>query len=98
MYDSCFENLEMVASGHSGSGCLLAHCMGLGKTLQVISLLHTLLAHGGLTKIKRVIVMLPINVQTNWASEVKKWTKPCKSYKMKVFQLPTKKDREKVGL
>jgi hypothetical protein len=34
MWDACFESLER-AENTKGSGCILAHCMGLGKTLQV---------------------------------------------------------------
>ncbi|CAG9795835.1 unnamed protein product [Diatraea saccharalis] len=41
MWDACFESLEDIKSGHPGGGCILAHCMGLGKTLQVLALLHT---------------------------------------------------------
>lgn len=41
MWDACFESLESIAAGHPGGGCILAHCMGLGKTLQVLALLHT---------------------------------------------------------
>lgn len=35
MYDSCYGGVDTVKKS-SGSGCILAHCMGLGKTLQVI--------------------------------------------------------------
>jgi transcriptional regulator ATRX len=89
MWYNCYENLSMVKRGHSGSGCILAHCMGLGKTLQVIALVHTLIAHAKETKVNRVIIMLPVNVQSNWHDEVKKWTKYCDVQIIdKVFQLP----------
>ena len=36
MYDCLFESLEKFEAGDKGNGALLAHCMGLGKTLQVL--------------------------------------------------------------
>ena len=30
MFESCFESLEEIKNGSEGSGCVLAHCMGLG--------------------------------------------------------------------
>lgn len=35
MWDCCCESVRKVEKS-AGSGCILAHCMGLGKTLQVI--------------------------------------------------------------
>ena len=44
MWDACFESLERIKE-HPGSGCILAHCMGLGKSLQVVTLVHTVLTN-----------------------------------------------------
>lgn len=35
MYDCCYGSVDTIRK-FPGSGCILAHCMGLGKTLQVI--------------------------------------------------------------
>ncbi|CAF0808549.1 unnamed protein product [Brachionus calyciflorus] len=90
MWDSCYEKCEMIKEGHKGSGCLLAHCMGLGKTFQVIAFVHTLLTNKDLTKCKRVLILLPVNVQTNWRKEFRKWTKHCKN-QISVYELPNDK-------
>lgn len=41
IWDSCCESVK-TANSSLGSGCILAHCMGLGKTLQVNTDLHLL--------------------------------------------------------
>ena len=43
MYDCLFESVEKFKNGDKGNGALLAHCMGLGKSLQVCEIrLHVL--------------------------------------------------------
>ncbi len=64
----------------------MAHCMGLGKTLQLITLAHTLLANEGLTRVKRILVLVPVNVEINWKKEFRKWTRDCE-YKIVVSRL-----------
>lgn len=90
MWDSCYESCEMIKNGDKGSGCLLAHCMGLGKTFQVISLVHTLLTNRDLTKCKRVLILLPVNVLNNWKKEFRNWTRSCQK-QITVYLLPNDK-------
>ncbi|XP_045521846.1 uncharacterized protein LOC123712689 [Pieris brassicae] len=85
MWDACFETVERVSGGHPGSGCILAHCMGLGKTLQVLALLHTVLTHPMLN-IRRVLVCCPLSTVLNWVDEIHKWIGPVTN-EIKVFEL-----------
>ena len=73
------DNKKVVAS----SGCVLAHCMGLGKTFSVVSFTVTLLTNpkicyglSGKEKpiFNRVLVVVPVNTLENWRIEYKKWT------------------------
>ncbi|XP_014256207.1 transcriptional regulator ATRX-like isoform X2 [Cimex lectularius] len=73
MWDSCFESLKDL-SNKKGSGCILAHCMGLGKTLQVITLAHTILSNKE-CKVNTILVVAPVSTVLNWVSEFNKWLK-----------------------
>ncbi|XP_034551478.1 helicase ARIP4-like isoform X2 [Notolabrus celidotus] len=72
LYDNLVESVERF-SGSSGFGCILAHSMGLGKTLQVISFIDILFKH---TKAHTVLAIVPVNTLQNWLSEFNTWIPP----------------------
>lgn len=59
-------------------GCIMADAMGLGKTLQCIALLWTLLRQGpqGKRLIDKCIIVCPSSLVNNWANELDKWLGP----------------------
>ncbi|XP_068109083.1 helicase ARIP4 [Hyperolius riggenbachi] len=69
LYDNLVESLDRFSSS-SGFGCILAHSMGLGKTLQVISFLDVLFQH---TSAKTVLAIVPVNTLQNWLAEFNIW-------------------------
>ncbi|CAN9514882.1 unnamed protein product [Ophioblennius macclurei] len=71
MWDCCCESVKKIQKS-SGSGCILAHCMGLGKTLQVVAFLHTLLLCDKL-EFSTALVVCPLNTVLNWLNEFEKW-------------------------
>ena len=75
MYDCCIESVEKCKAGSPGSGAILAHCMGLGKTFQVITFLTTVLNYHYLFGFKRALVVCPLNTILNWKAEFNKWLK-----------------------
>lgn len=77
MWDACFESIDKIQE-NSGSGCILAHCMGLGKTLQVVTLVHTLLAHSEETNVEKVLIICPVSTVLNWVNEFRIWLRQCK--------------------
>lgn len=68
MWNACFRSLHKLKE--AGSGCILAHCMGLGKSLQVVTLIHTLLMQ---TSVKKVLLISPACTIQNWIREFNKW-------------------------
>lgn len=51
-------------------GVILAHSMGLGKSLQTIAFLHTFHSHW---PGKRSLLLVPSNVMHNWVDEFHRW-------------------------
>ncbi|XP_030557418.1 transcriptional regulator ATRX-like [Drosophila novamexicana] len=91
MYDSCYGGIDHNKK-NSGSGCILAHCMGLGKTLQLIALLHTVISYKELNTTK-VLVLCPKSTVMNWADELQRWLGPLRSNThIKVFVFPDSSD------
>jgi SNF2 family DNA or RNA helicase len=68
-------------SGQRGDnirGCILADSMGLGKTLQAISLFYTVTKSFGELKplASKIIIVTPASLVLNWDKEIKKWLGP----------------------
>uniref|UniRef100_A0A671X4I1 DNA helicase n=1 Tax=Sparus aurata TaxID=8175 RepID=A0A671X4I1_SPAAU len=90
IWDSCCESVKK-ANSSPGSGCILAHCMGLGKTLQVVAFLHTVLLSENL-KFRTALVVCPLNTILNWVNEFSKWQNNMGQDKVKVTELATVKN------
>ncbi len=73
---------------YPGNGALLADSMGLGKTLQTIALIWTLLKQNPIVDasdyttssniitnpvIKKAMIVCPVSLITNWKREIQKW-------------------------
>ncbi|XP_018431418.1 PREDICTED: transcriptional regulator ATRX-like, partial [Nanorana parkeri] len=71
MWDCCCESVKKMKKD-PGSGCILAHCMGLGKTLQVVSFLHAILLNDKVD-FNTALVVCPLNTVLNWTNEFEKW-------------------------
>lgn len=69
LYDNIIESLSRY-NVSQGFGCILAHSMGLGKTLQVITFIDVFLHY---THFKHVLCVVPINTIQNWVAEFNMW-------------------------
>ena len=60
----------------NANGCIMADGMGLGKTLQCIALMWTLLKQSpeaGKSAIQKCVITCPSSLVHNWANELVKW-------------------------
>ncbi|KAG8228718.1 hypothetical protein J437_LFUL009400 [Ladona fulva] len=69
LFDNVVESLDRFSTS-TGFGCILAHSMGLGKTLQVVSFCDVFLRH---TDARTVLCIMPINTLQNWVAEFNIW-------------------------
>lgn len=72
-------------TGDTLQGCLLAHTMGLGKTMQVITLLTAIREAATSSdksvscqipvhlKVNKTLILCPAGILTNWVEEIKFW-------------------------
>ncbi|KAI1712773.1 type III restriction enzyme, res subunit family protein [Ditylenchus destructor] len=86
---SVHPSLVKVLKPHQAEGGgILGHCMGLGKTLQVISFLQAILTHEKTSEhVKKVLIVAPVNVITNWRREFDKWLAPNGLDEFEIFGL-----------
>ncbi|XP_053361404.1 transcriptional regulator ATRX isoform X2 [Clarias gariepinus] len=90
IWDCCCESVKKTKKS-AGSGCILAHCMGLGKTLQVVTFLHTVLLCEKLN-FSTALVVCPLNTVLNWLNEFEKWQEGLKDEEcLEVTELATVK-------
>ncbi|KAJ0179964.1 hypothetical protein K1T71_004555 [Dendrolimus kikuchii] len=69
LFDNIIESVERFSTS-TGFGCILAHSMGLGKTLQIVCFCDIFLRH---TSSKTVLCIMPINTLQNWVAEFNMW-------------------------
>lgn len=70
LFDNIIESTELFNKS-TGFGCILAHSMGLGKTLQIVCFCDVLMRY---TSTKTILIIMPINTIQNWVNEFNLWT------------------------
>jgi len=87
LWNTVFETVDKTNTT-DGTGCILAHRMGIGKTLQIITLIYTILCQSQIN-IKTFLIICPPGLIYNWMDEIYKWLKDIdKGEIIKVYDLP----------
>ena len=74
LYNCLIESVDHLKKGDEGSGCILAHSMGLGKTLQTIAFIHTIFVNANTAQFfKKALIVCPVNTVKNWINEFNVW-------------------------
>ena len=86
MWENIVDDLKQYEDDDQGFGCILAHAMGLGKTLQVITFVEAFLrATPGTT----ALIVVPVNTVSTWNSEFCKWYVPPRPRRIPAVALVT---------
>lgn len=75
-------------------GCILGDSMGLGKTMQVIAVMHILLRQNPFKRealLKKVLIVCPVSLCKNWFNEIIHWLD-----EKRLYPLIANKDDENV--
>ncbi|XP_075592068.1 transcriptional regulator ATRX homolog [Dermatophagoides farinae] len=81
MFDCTIESVDRLKNHCHQTGCILAHSMGLGKTLQAVAYLHTIMTNQHTARfIRKALIIVPYNVHKNWQDEIQKWLDECRRY------------------
>jgi transcriptional regulator ATRX len=91
MWEAVFESKKDIEEDKVPGGAILAHCMGLGKTLQTIGLIHTAMMACP-DQIRNVLVIAPVNTLKNWEDEFYKWLDDKLEDDIDVHELSGEKD------
>lgn len=87
VWNTVFETVDK-SNSSEGTGCILAHRMGVGKTLQIITLMYTILCHSQMN-IKTFLIICPPGLIYSWMDEIYKWLKNIDVEEIvKVYDLP----------
>ncbi|XP_042036260.1 protein CHROMATIN REMODELING 20-like [Salvia splendens] len=85
MWENIIQSVTKVRSGDKGLGCILAHTMGLGKTIQVIAFLYTAMRSVDLG-LRTALIVTPVSVLHNWRHEFMKW-RPSELKPLRIFMV-----------